>query len=158
MGARRGKPWEANEDKILDRVDRGFAGAVDQIKEGLYTPEPDPPQTSHTLTRDVIKGIPVSSAPFTPNRRVRPHTADLLSLGHHIILDELMRLREKSESGEGLTPAETKQMEGYVRSLKDLMKMERDEARANDPSQMSDEELMAEAKKILKLKGGEDAL
>lgn len=143
--------------KLVEKLDHGRHR--DEVLLRIpHDPEASPLQPSGVVPMPIqtVQGIPVTSAPFTPSKRVRPHTADLLNQGHNIVLSELMRLNSLAEveSGDGLNPQQSKQLGIYVDALGKLLRMEREESKRDDPTDMTDAELLAAVEKAKRLLNG----
>lgn len=144
-------------DKLVQALDHGRYR--DEVLARIPYEDQEPvhqPSGVAPMPRQTIQGIPVTTAPFTPSKRVRPHTADLLNQGHGIVLAELMRLSKIAEvaGGDGLNPQQSKQLGIYVDSLGKLLRMEREEAKRDDPTEMNDAELLAAVEKAKRLLNG----
>lgn len=87
---------------------------------------------------------------FQPTRALKSHIGVIMSDAYSIIATELRRLRQKAERGQPLTLAETKQMATYIEQMVRVSKEERVQEQRNDPSALSDSELLEQALTALK--------
>ncbi len=76
-------------------------------------------------------------------------TENLLNDAKMIIAAELARYRGKAMKGVSLDLKEARVVQGYLDSLTKLQKEEREHARAQDLSNLNDEELMQIAQQVL---------
>lgn len=81
---------------------------------------------------------------------VVPEADKLIDDAMRIIQNELVKFAKMSKETKTLSLAEARVLQGYVKSLTELSKESRERAKADDPSQMSDEQLVEAMQTLLK--------
>lgn len=81
---------------------------------------------------------------------ILPNVQDLLNDALEIVQMEITKIRTKVRRGQSLDSRETKMLQGYIKSLVELSKEDRERMRDLDLSDLSDEELLALARPAAK--------
>lgn len=74
---------------------------------------------------------------------ILPNVEAMLEDGLNILQTELLRYKTKAARGTGLNPMEAKTLQGYIKSLVDLSREDRERAKGADLGDKSLEELLA---------------
>lgn len=107
-----------------------------------------------SIKKDDFKKVTVvSQGKFKANVRLKPHINEILSSAYHVVNDQLRILARRSEAGEELDGAEIRKFNGLVESASRLSREEREQAKAFDPAQLDDDELLLYVKKAEELLG-----
>lgn len=93
----------------------------------------------------------VTRGTFKPSVRLKPHINELMDSAYHTLQDQLGRLRERSEAGAVLDGKEVRKFAALVDSVAKLARVERENAKAFDPSTLDDKELLEYTEKAMKL-------
>lgn len=80
-----------------------------------------------------------------------PNVHDLLNDALEIVQIEIIKIRTKVRSGRSLDSRETKVLQGYIKSLVELSKEDRERMRDMDLSDFTDDELRALAAPAAKM-------
>ena len=111
-----------------------------------------------SISSEAKKGTKAGSRIIVPTRNKKsliesssiiPAVDLLLHDAKAIVAAELAQYRNKTSRGISLDLKEARVVQGYLETLIKLQKEERDQARAEDLSNLSDEELMELATKVL---------
>lgn len=86
-----------------------------------------------------------------PGATLMPNVHDLLNDALEIVQIEITKIRTKVRSGRGLDSRETKVLQGYIKSLVELSKEDRERMRDMDLSDFTDDELRALAAPAAKM-------
>lgn len=78
-----------------------------------------------------------------PSMLVMPNIDGMISDALSILQTEILRMKTKSMQGRPLDPLEAKLLQGYIRSLSELAKEDRERAKDVDLTALTTEELVA---------------
>lgn len=98
----------------------------------------------------------VTAGPYKPSVRQTPHMNTILASAYHVLQDQLLALANKSGSGGELDAAEVRKFGALVEAATKLSREEREQAKAFEPGELDDQELLLYAEKASKLLGGID--
>ena len=110
--------------------------------------KPDPTAIQQFIGKAIASDE--AQKPRTPvTIKKRPHVGILIGNAHYILFKEIERLVAKVDSGVELSPSESVKFSKYVDSLAKLAREEREQDREDNPSTLTDAELVEAARKIL---------
>ena len=96
----------------------------------------------------------VSKGTYEPNARYRPHINAILDSAHHVLNDQLRMMKEASEAGRAMDGQDVRKFAALVDAAAKLERVEREQAKAFDPSSLATDELLKYADKAKELLGG----
>lgn len=104
----------------------------------------------NSIIRKQLAKVNEGSSRSITSRTVPPSELVVLPGVEHLLIDalsiietELVRFKYTVNTGKSLNTAEAKTLQGYIRSLVDLSREGRERAKQEDPSKLSNEELVA---------------
>lgn len=104
----------------------------------------------NSIIRKQLAKVNEGSSRSITSRTAPPSELVVLPGVEHLLLDalsiietELVRFKYTVNTGKSLNTAEAKTLQGYIRSLVDLSREGRERAKQEDPSKLSNEELVA---------------
>lgn len=124
--------------------------------------EPNDDNKPNQTTQPTQPNKPKKRIVMPPRREIKseatlvPTLESLMSDALFIIGSELSRYRQKASRGVTLDLKEARAVQSYMESLVKLSKEDRERARSEDLTNLSDEELKELAKEVLKIDHNKD--
>lgn len=132
-------------------------GVCQECNNDVYGPPTDPATklTSAVVDRQEI-ALSRRKVAERPLVRVKPQIQTMLWDAYSILHAEMQHLKHITEAGEALTDKQASRLQKHIDALSKLAREEREQAKLDNPAELSDEELLEAADRARKLLQGED--